>query len=322
MRNKFIVILLSLFMISCMENSKNTNPNKPSEIITISSNFIFENDSYGKQYIINTDNINVNLNGKSIDNNGEYASFIINASNVTIRNGMMKGTGFETGIYLSSCVSINDVEPLNTQGFNYEKTIYNRCDTNTTIDNIKFDNLRTGIYVADYNYSNKIINNKFSNIDRMAIYLSPGSYNNSIKNNSFVNIGYRHIESYGRPRGSISFDSSYGNIVANNYFKSNPKWVNTFSKEYRVPELEFYRNCGETTFGDIPLPRLHGADSNKIINNTFEQVGLVAWFKYRDHHNICSNVIYADKSDNNSITGSKLINIGDFVYDEGTNNIW
>lgn len=314
------ILILSLY--GCNDN-KISNDNKPDNTTVISSNTTLLTNKFNSQYIITKDNITLDLNGKTIYAKGEYAVIIVRASGVIVKNGTIKGAGFATGINTQSCVNINDVDPLNSHPAKHEPLIYQRCNKGLIVDSVKFEDLKTGVYISSYVSDSKIKNSAFKNIDRMAIYLDAGSKNTIIQNNIFKDIGYRNIENYGRPRGSISIDSSYNNTISNNTFNSKPKFSKKLFNNYRIPELELYRNCGEKTFGDIPLPRIHGADNNIIKNNTFTNVGLVTWFKYRDHDQIGSCVgNYPDQSNNNSITGSTLENVEQFVIDEGVGNTW
>ena len=324
--NKLFITLAStiapIMLISC-DDSKVSNNNKPLSTVKITDNLSFTSDRIGKQYIITQDNVTLDLGGHTIYADGEYAAIIVRASGVIIKNGTIKGAGFATGINIQSCVNLDDVDSLNNSPATHEPLIYERCNKGLIVDNIKFENLKTGVYISSYVSGSKIKNSDFKNIDRMAIYLDAGSKNTIIHHSTFIDIGYRDIENYGRPRGSISIDSSYANIISGNTFNSQPKFSKKLLNNYRIPELEFYRNCGEKSFGDTPLPRIHGADNNVVKNNTFKNVGLVAWFKYRDHDQIGSCVgNYPDQANNNSITGSTLENVEQFVIDEGKNNTW
>lgn len=158
----------------------------------------------------------------------------------------------------------------------------------------------------------------------MAIYLDAGSKNNIIKNNIFYNNGFRKIEDKGRRRGHISIDSSISNSIISNKFTDTTvkKAYKDNNKNYLVPVIELYRNCGEPTKNlDIIVPRLHGADNNIISNNEFNTSGLGIWFKYREHDQLDSCIAnYLDKADNNTAINNVFKCIS--VYDNGINNTW
>ena len=319
--DKLTFLLLLLTFVGCSD--RNVNNTSPAKVVNITENTMLSESSRNVQYVIRKNGVTLDLGGLTHYSNGEYAIIKVQSSNVTVKNGSLKGLGFATGINVQTCVRLSDVDPLKNSPENHEPLIYDRCNKGSSIQSVKFENLKTGVYISSYVSNSKIENSNFVNIDRMAIYLDAGSKDTIIENNRFENIGFRHIEDYGRPRGSISIDSSYDNIIIRNYFNSQPKFSKKLLNPYRIPELEFYRNCGEPTFGDVPLPRIHGADNNTITNNTFENVGLVAWFKYRNHDQLGSCVgNYPDQSNNNNLIGSTLINVEEFVYDEGENNTW
>lgn len=324
---KALILSIILFLVYGCNDRVSVTPQKITSIIEITSSTTLTKDYVNTQFIIKGNDIIFNLGSHTIKNYSDTATIVVadKSSNVTIRNGQLEGNNLATGIYLISCVNENDAIQLTKLNMAYENTLYNRCSNNINIRAIKFKELRTSIYVAAYISNVNIINNVFSDNDRMAIYLDTGSKNTVIKTNIFFNNGFRAVENKGRRRGHISIDASYNNIISTNKFtdtKIKKAYVNYNSKDYLVPVIELYRNCGEKTVNwNTVLPRLHGADNNIIENNEFNTQGLGIWFKYREHDQLDSCVAnYPDKSDNNIARNNTFS--GTSVYDDGNNNMW
>lgn len=325
LKNTLLFLFISL-LYGCNDGS-NVKLEPIKENIKINKSVSLTRNYENTTFTISGNDIVFDLNGFELKNNSNNITiFIANKStNVVIKGGTITGNGYATGIHISACVTENDAIQLTKIGSTYEPIIYDKCSNNIRIREMKFSKLRTGVYVANYTYNNLIINSVFNNIDRMAIYLDAGSKNTTIKNNIFFNNGFRSIEDSGRRRGHISIDSSIYNTIENNKFtdtKIKKAYVNYNTKDYLVPVIELYRNCGEKTPNwNTILPRLNGADYNTINNNEFNTQGLGIWFKYRDHDQLSSCVAnYPDKSDNNTALGNSFSGIS--IYDDGINNKW
>ena len=321
-----IVLLLITLLYGCNDDS-NVKLEPITNVVTINNSTTLNKDYTNTIFKIKGNNIDFNLNGHILTNKSDQITILVEnkSTNINIHGGTIIGNGYAIGIHIAACVDEQDAIQLTTLTTQYEPIIYNKCSNHITIKSMRFNLLRTGIYVANYTHNNIINGNIFSDNDRMAIYLDAGSKNTTIKNNIFFNNGFRSIENKGRRRAHISIDSSIYNTIDSNKFtdtKVKKAYVKYNTKDYLVPVIELYRNCGEATKNwNTILPRVHGADNNTITNNEFNTRGLGIWFKYREHDQLSSCVAkYPDKSDNNTASGNSFS--GTSIYDDGINNKW
>ena len=321
-------LFLAITLSGC--GGGNSPPDASPEILRIVSDFTFTRDLDNVRLVVAKPNVTIDLAGHTLTTRGAYTGISILASNVTVRNGRITGMGYATGIQVQSCVREADIAPMQEQGAAYESVLYARCIKGTVIEDMTLTRLRMGVYLSDYTQDAVLSRLNASNNDRMGVYLAPSTRGNTVQDSVFTNNGYREVEDAGRPRGSISCDGCVYNVFARNVFQivDKPyKRVRTVfpSRNYRVPELEFYRNCGEPTFGlAVAMPRIQGADHNLITDNTFKNVGLAIHFQYRQQHQL-SNCVppgYADKSDYNTVSNSRRVGTGVYVLDDGVGNVF
>ena len=322
---KILIMSMVLSILSaCNSDGYNTRR-------IVNDNIVLTNDIINTSLVVTKPNITVDLNNHKLTSIYDGALIEIRAKNVTIKNGTISSSyGIKnppTGVAFVHDLTNNDLPLIINE--NYENTLRSRSPSqNGTVSNVAFENLETGVYVHPYVSNIKIENSKFWNNQRMGVYLDSGSRNNLLLNNNFNNNGMRWGEDkwgvdYKRRRGHLSIDASAYNTIKGNHFEDNSKRdaYPLKSNNYPVPAIELYRNCGEANFNGRVLPRLQGANNNVFEENTFKDIKLALWFRYRHHDQIGGCVGgYEDESNNNIVINSILENTNEHVRDEGANN--
>lgn len=288
-------------------------------------------DYHNTRFVVTGNGTELNLNGHTLSTDAD-AQLVVLASGYTghsVVNGKLEGAPYGIGVHIASCVAESDVPLLQAGGVAYEPTLYARCSHNPSVSGLEISGFNDGIYVSPYVSGAVIMGNTLTDVDNVPVYLDTGSTGAVVSNNTFANNGWRGADSsFARKRGHIAVDASYGNTISGNTFTdSTYKWAlfggSANPSNYPAPMIELYRNCGEgnSDWATYPvLPRVHGADTNTISGNTFNGTGLAMWFEYREHNNICTPVIYPDKSEGNSAYGNNFAPGVEHARDDGANN--
>lgn len=327
MYKKVLTFILSLLTLTgCVEGSS-PSPQPIIEQVSVVADTKLTRDYENTLFTIRGENITLDLNGHTIRNytNGNAIHIASGSSRSAVINGTIESNSIGGGVYVGSCVDQKEFDELELSPDSYAAVIRNRCTSYVTISNMRFIKTITGVYVAPYTTYTTISNSYFADNERMAIYLDSGTAYNTIESNRFFDNGFRNNKGT-RKRGHISVDGSQHNTITSNTFTDSsyksayPKYFSIIGKNYSVPVIEFYKNCGEAPATGYILPRVHGANFNRVFENTFNNVSLVAWLKYRDHDQVCDNVIYPDEANYNVFFENKLNNVGGYIQDDGIGN--
>lgn len=312
-------------MSSCNDGA---NPSQIGAVVEVTKDAVLCRDYTNVKFIISKSNVSLDLGGHTLTNNTNDVTVQVRPElkNVKVVNGTIKGKWTAGGVHFQSTYNMLNIPNIvNNQAVTENRLWAENAHGLSKVENIKFEGIKTSVYIEHYVSGINIRGNQFTDNERMAIYLDASSRQNQIENNHFLDNGFRLHEGFKRRRGHISVDGSTNNVISHNTFKdTRKKQAYLFSfNNYAVPAIEFYRNCGEASPTGNIFPRLHGADYNTLDSNTFDGTALAVWFKYRDHDQLssCGNPVkYSDKADYNTITNSTLVNVDRYVIDEGIGN--
>ena len=158
-------------------------------------------------FTINASNVVLDLNEKTIHGGGGYAVNVEDSSNVTIKNGVIKG--FQYGVYILNCshVNVSDVEISDSKNVAIgieDSSGLHICDN--TISNNKLE----GLSLRNCSFS-EVSGNVLSRNRLYGITMHRGSKNNTIRNNTISN----------NYPGGINIDNSKQNTIFSNNFINN-----------------------------------------------------------------------------------------------------
>ncbi len=169
-----------------------------------------------------------------------------------------------------------DIRSELRQGRLDEQGLRDKAPKNVRVVNSKLLNShKHGVFIHPYVTYFELRNSIISGSGNSGLYLEAGSRFALIVNNEFTGNGYSSYnnQDYVRTervsnlsrREAIAVDSSSFNTIAGNLFSQNADGG-----------VYLYKNCWEHADNTMQVPRVEGANANKILNNRFfmEEVGV------------------------------------------------
>lgn len=214
------------------------------------------------------------------------AFFINDAENAALRSGNIKIRNCQIINYIHAVEVQLSLTPETQQALRKgdvnEDTLRAKAPSNIQVSNTKIINTHgSGVYINRYVTGFKLLNSSLKGAGGPGLYLDAGSrsatVNNSIlEGNGFFSYdGQRRVREARRSelakREAIAVDASTRHVISNNTFRNNADGG-----------IYLYKNCWEDADSDpTELPRLEGANFNKIEGNKFINETTGVWVAER-----------------------------------------
>ncbi|MBE9607841.1 right-handed parallel beta-helix repeat-containing protein [Chitinilyticum piscinae] len=238
----------------------------PSSVLKAGSHELIGSCSYNVAIKITEPNTALNCNGATLDGEGKLGTGILvdsqgkDLSNISITNCKIqnyKNTGIGIGW------AIPDYQKTNGQ---HPKSV--------NIESVHISGiLGVGIYIDDHTSGVTIKDSSVKNVRGAGIYIEHDSEKSTIINSLFVENGWNEKGHPTQP--AIAIDASENNTISGNKFFGNG-----------LAGVALYRNCDEDWESGHSVKRVHGANKNLIINNTFKNEIVGIWVASRQSRDL------------------------------------
>ena len=277
------------------------------DAITIDADYTLMSDMTfnGTGFIINADNITIDLNGHTIT--GNYPPYskppysgveAINHSGVTIKNGTIRG--FNVGIFLLGSNN-NVISGIVTSENTYLGILVSASDGNLISNVTAVSNIQEGLRVAS-SQNNTITNTTSSNNGWHGLQISGGldysssggpdysSSNTSVLDSKFINNG-----SIGLPANGISSSDANNTVIENCILAGNAGW-GVAIKGFMTPEFVYLPSYNHLIKESIIKDNINNSPGYPI------PIGGGIYFEYVEE-----SLVVGNSTIKNSPEGMKLV---------------